>query len=110
MANAGLAAAQKACGPSVTLTASAPDLGSFGEAIGWMQRGYNNRFRIESASFTADSTSINGSSHALISDFDNNWSGMTFDDFNTIVLNGVNNPDEELKFNEFTVIPLMEIQ
>lgn len=103
LANAGLAAAQKICGPSVTVNSSFASNASFGNTIGSVFKKNSNKFRINSASFSSSSTGITASSCATFSDFDSMWTDKTFANFDTAV--GGYTP---LSFNEFSVIPLIK--
>lgn len=105
VANAGLAAAQLACGPKIQMSTDIPDFGEFGSSIGATQYAFSNRFRIESASYSPSSTSLTAVAKPSFGDFNSKWTGKTFADFNAIALTDEING---LRFNEFTVIPLME--
>jgi hypothetical protein len=95
---AGIKAAQAACGPDLTLNIGASDLVDFGAAIGGMITEGSNRFRVTSANYTPEGLTVNAAAGIVtFSEFDTIWSGKTFADF-----------DGTLKFNEFSVIPLME--
>lgn len=102
----GIAAAQAACGPTVTINSSVADGVRFGETIGSMFHHGNNKFRITSASFSDDSAGITAIASAAFSDFDSTWSTGTFADFATIMGTQAINGNQAMKFNEFTVIPL----
>jgi len=110
---AGVAAAQAACGPKVDYSSSMPVASGFGQLIGSTQIVGSNKMRINSASYSESSVSITGTSCATISEFNAKWSGKTFADFTSIAIDGsvgAPNVEQALKFNEFTVIPLMEAQ
>lgn len=110
---AGVAAAQAACGPRIDYTSAMPTADGFGQLIGSTQIVGSNKMRINSAAFSESGVSISGSSCATISEFNAKWSGLTFDDFTSIAIDGsvgAPNIEQALKFNEFTVIPLMEAQ
>lgn len=104
----GVAAAQAVCGPKVTLSEERFGEISFGSTIGQMFEAKSNKFRISSISHSASSSSITAKPCASFADFDMLWSGKTFNDFKSIALDPVTYPDDTLKFNEFTIIPLME--
>ena len=104
----GVAAAQVLCGPSVKMSASIAQGGAFGSSIGSVESNSSNKFRIESASYSESSVSLEASNCARVSDFNAKWSGKTFADFTGIALDPATYEDESLRFNEFTVIPLME--
>lgn len=106
LSNRGIAAAQEYCGPAVTITRSVADYGNFGDTIGFTERLSSNRFRYDSASYTPSSVQLTGRAYATVNDFDEKWVGKTFADFNAIAFESPS--PEALKFNEFTVIPLME--
>jgi hypothetical protein len=104
----GVAAAQAACGPSVSISSTLATANPFGQTIGRTETMDSNRFRIESASYSESSVSINGSACATIADFNSKWSGKTIANFDSIAIYPDDYQDEALRFNEFTVIPLME--
>lgn len=104
-ASAGLSAAQLACGPKLTLAADIPDYGQFGSSIGAVQYAYSNKFRIESVSYSPSNTSVSAFAKPSFADFNAEWTGKTFANFNATALTDEVNG---LRFNEFTVIPLME--
>jgi hypothetical protein len=96
-----LKAAQAVCGPDISLTMSVSDLTDFGASIGGLISYGSNKFRVVSASHSQDGLNITATGNFVtFADFDTNWSGKTFSNFDS-VLTG-------LKFNEFSVIPLME--
>ncbi len=98
LSNAGVAAAQSYCGPSVTVSKSVGKPGTFGESIGERERVGDNVFRYEAAAYSPTSVQLSGRMYTLINEFDENWIDVTFADFNT-ALTG-------LRFNEFSVAPL----
>lgn len=104
----GIAAAQVACGPNVTLSQSVVGVGAFGETPGKMQVVKNNKFRTTSVSYGPGTASLNAVACAQISDFNAIWTGKKFSDFTTTVFDSTISPTQALKFNEFTVIPLLE--
>lgn len=110
LSSRGVAAAQAICGPSISISTTAATADNFGQAIGLTQRFESNNFRIESANYTEANVSMTGVSCAVISQFNVIWTGKTFADFTATALSGIAYPDQALKFNEFTVIPLMEAQ
>lgn len=103
----GAAAAQVICGPNVSLTESVSLIQPFGETPGKLRTVESNKYRINSVSYSAESTSINAKIATTFSDFNALWNGLTFADFTNTALNPVEFPNETLKFNEFTVIPLI---
>ena len=109
----GVAAAQSICGPIITVSTSAATADGFGQAIGLTQNFESNKFRIESANYTEGGVSMTGATCAAASDFDAIWTGRTFDDFTAIAIDGSElapYADQALKFNEFTVVPLMRAE
>jgi hypothetical protein len=97
----GIAAAQAACGPSVTLSNSITDLVAFGETPGSVLAIKDNKFRINSVSYSPASANVTATPCADIDDFNAAWQGKTFTNFNSL-MSGKN-----IKLNEFTVVPLM---
>lgn len=104
----GVAAAQEICGPKVTMSASIAQGNQFGSTVGRMEALASNKFRIESASYSESSVSLDAVASASISDFNAKWTGKTFTNFKNIALDYATYAEEALLFNEFTVIPLME--
>ena len=98
LSNAGIAAAQTYCGPAVTVSRSVGKPGTFGATIGLTERIDDNRFRYESASYSPSSVQLSGRMYTSINEFDENWTDVTFADFDAATAN--------LKFSEFTVAPL----
>lgn len=106
----GIAAAQAACGPSVTLNQVISGSTPFGSTPGSIETLNNNKFRINNVSYGPGSTSISAIASTKISDFNSVWSSKTFSNFTSVVFDGSNTSplkDEAIKFNEFTVIPLI---
>lgn len=98
LSNAGIAAAQSYCGPLVAVDKTIGQPGEFGSTIGLTERIGDNRFRYQSASYSPSSVQLSGRMYTSINEFDENWVDITFENFNTAI--------GDLKFNEFTVIPL----
>jgi DNA-directed RNA polymerase subunit H (RpoH/RPB5) len=105
--NNAAAAAQAICGPNVQLSEDVSTIESFGETPGKLRLVESNRFRISSVSYSEQGTSISASPSATFADFNAKWTGLDFADFTSTVLDPDDFPNETLKFNEFTVIPLM---
>jgi hypothetical protein len=97
----GIAAAQVACGPSIALNYSATDAVQFGETPGSIISTNNNKFRIGSVSYSPASATITATPVSDVADFESIWSGKTFANFNSLM------SGKSIKFNEFTVVPLM---
>ena len=98
-ANAGLSAAQKACGPSVQMNASLANSYAFGTTPGSIITKENNKYRIRSASYSPDAVSINADTASTFANFTTINTGKTFATFDGFTSN--------ISFNEFTVIPLL---
>lgn len=96
----GVAAAQKICGPQVNLTRTIDGVEGFGTLIGSTEYNESSRFRVKSAVYTESDIALTYSVSPLVDDFNNIWDEKTIDDFNGAFNN--------VAFNEFTVIPLME--
>ncbi len=103
----GIAAAQAVCGPNISLTQTVSDSVAFGTANGSVQSTKSNKFRTVSASYNPSSVSITAKPCATFADFEAKWETGDFSDFNDIALDPIANPLSALKFNEFSVIPLM---
>jgi hypothetical protein len=106
----GMAAAQAACGPNVSISQTITSNASFGSTPGKIEVLKSNKFRITNASYGPGATSLTAVACASMADFENVWDTKTFANFTTVAFNGsVGAPleDEALKFNEFTVIPLI---
>lgn len=106
----GMAAAQAACGPNVSLNKTISSGVAFGSTPGKIETLKSNKFRITNVSYGPGATSFNAVASAQMSDFETVWADKSFDDFTDVVFDGSQaSPleDEALKFNEFTVIPLI---
>jgi hypothetical protein len=103
----GIAAAQAVCGPNILLTQTVSDSLAFGTANGSVQSVKSNRFRTVSASYNPNSVSITAKPCATFADFEAKWGVADFSDFDEIALDPAEYPSSALKFNEFSVIPLM---
>jgi hypothetical protein len=108
MYNRGIAAAQAACGPKVTLTESIDYGVSFGDTPGVLRSYESNKYRVSSVSYSPTSATMTSISSSNFADFDVKWTGKDFSDFTATALDPDLYPDTALKFNEFTIIPLME--
>jgi hypothetical protein len=104
----GTLAAQALCGPNMVLSETVPEAQPFGTTPGKMRVSGSNKFRLTSVSYTQDSTTITGKPSAQISDFNAVWTDLTFADFSNTALTEAMAEDDYLRFNEFTIIPLME--
>lgn len=118
LVNRGIIAAQEACGPnvSINLELATPYSGlgydstglglvwRFGDLPGSKIVKNTNVFRINSVSYNNSTISATASSVTRFDEFNNNWTGGTFSDFDAIALPGV----DELAFNEFSVVPLIK--
>lgn len=102
----GVAAAQAACGPNVVTSRSVTTTLGFGQTLGLTEYSNKNRFRVSSANYSAGDTQLRLDAIATIEDFNEVWTGKTFADFIDFTLDPVDQPEQTLKFNEFTVIPL----
>lgn len=99
LSNRGVAAAQYYCGPRLTATRTVVDELNFGEAIGLTEKIGDLRFRYESADYNPSEVKLSGQAYASINEFDETLVDKTFAQFDTAATG--------LKFNEFTVQPLM---
>ena len=106
----GAAAAQSICGPSVSLNEAVSTIQAFGATPGKLRAVESNKFRINSVSYSATGTNVTGTTSATFADFNAKWTGLDFADFTNTALNPSTFPNEALKFNEFTVIPLMSAE
>lgn len=105
----GVAAAQSICGPSITLNQTRRSEIEFADTIGSVITHESNKYRITSLSYSADSVSMSALPCASFDDFDAIWGTVkTFADFTAIALDPEDYPSDSLKFNEFTIIPLMK--
>jgi hypothetical protein len=101
----GVAAAQANCGPKITLSQEMSKGITFSDDIGSLQTVGLNQYRINTANFSESSISISSSAMLTLQQWNQIWTGKTFANFNTTVLNPNLFPDEALKFNEFSIIP-----
>jgi hypothetical protein len=100
----GLAAAQANCGPKIQINRQVSEGLNFGD-IGSIFISGLNQYRIDSLSFSESTVSLVASPHLGLDEWNQIWTGLTFEDFNDTVGNPALFPDEALKFNEFSVIP-----
>lgn len=98
LSNAGIAAAQAYCGPTVTVNKTLGNRGTFGTTIGLTERIDDAVFRYESVSYSPASVQLSGRMYTSINEFDENWIDTSFSTFNSSLTG--------LKFNELTVAPL----
>ncbi len=104
----GVAAAQRICGPQISLTRTVDGVDGFGSLIGSTEYVESNRFRVKSASYTESDISLTYSTYVSFDDFNAKWADRDIEDFNLTALKPADHPSGALAFNEFTVIPLME--
>jgi hypothetical protein len=102
----GVAAAQVACGPKITLSISNPADLKFSDTVGAMVEHDGNEFRIEQASFSQSGSSASGIAMAPVDDFDEIWAGKTFAHFTEVMSDPEESPNDYITFNEFSTIPL----
>jgi hypothetical protein len=100
----GLAAAQANCGPRITVNRQISEGMSFGD-VGSMFISGLNKYRVESLSFNDSSVSLVASASFIIDEWNEIWAESTFEDFENLVNDPALFPEEQLKFNEFTIIP-----
>jgi hypothetical protein len=96
----GIAAAQRICGPSVSINATLHTGIEFGTTVGSVISEFDTKFRISSISFDESGATVAAKSHVSFANFNQSWSGSTLSDFDTI--------NSGLRFNEFTIIPLVK--
>lgn len=106
----GAAAAQVLCGPSIVLDEEVSTIEAFGTTPGKLRAVESNKFRINNVSYSETGTNVSGTIAATFTDFNALWTGLTFADLTNTALDPGTFPDEALKFNEFTVIPLMKAE
>lgn len=106
----GMTAAQAICGPSVTLSESVGTIQEFGSTPGKLRLVESNKYRINNVSYSAEGTQIVGTASATFADFNAIWTDLDFADFTNTALNPSTYPNDAMKFNEFTVIPLMNAE
>jgi len=104
----GVAASQAACGPLVQMNITLAENANFGDTIGKIFYDEQNKFRIINASFSDTQIVLTADACANFTDFTNIWTGKTFADFTARAGDDATYGDQAMKFNEFTVIPLME--
>lgn len=106
----GVAAAQVVCGPNVSLSESTSTIEPFGATPGKIRTVESNKYRIQSVSYGVDDTGITAVPCASFTDFEAKWDGLTFADFTNTALDPADFPLQAMKFNEFTIIPLMDAE
>jgi hypothetical protein len=102
----GIAAAQAACGPAISLSLGTTDKLAFGSSIGSVYEYRDNKFRITTANYSPNNISITATPCATFTNFNEKWADADFSDLNTFALDPITHPLDALKFNEFSVIPL----
>lgn len=102
----GVAAAQVACGPKVSISRTVTKALGYGDTLGTVQSIHKNKYRTVSANYSAGDIQLTQVAGASIQDFNDVWTDKTFADFVDFTLDPATQPDQTLKFNEFTVIPL----
>lgn len=105
----GVAAAQLACGPTIVLSQGCSNGLPFGTTIGSMQNLADNSYRINSISYTESGANITSTVATTIAEFNAAWSDDTFANFTETALDPATHPTTALKFNEFTIVPLMDV-
>lgn len=101
----GVAAAQANCGPKITLSQEIAKNFSFSSDVGSVQTVGLNHYRINTANFSESSISLTSSALLSLDQWNDIWTGLTFEDFNDTVLDPNLFPDQALRFNEFSIIP-----
>jgi hypothetical protein len=104
LSSRGVAAAQANCGPRIRLTQELARGFQFGEIGSTIKYGLNN-YRVETASFNPSSVSVAASAYLSLDEWNDIWTGKTFDNFKTTVQNPSLFPEDQLRFNEFSIIP-----
>lgn len=104
----GTMAAQAICGPNIVLNETVPAAQPFGSTAGKLREVNSSKFRITSVGYNQDGTSITARPSVQFSDFEAKWDGLTFADFENTAISPDMEADNYLRFNEFSVIPLME--
>lgn len=104
----GTLAAQKICGPNISLKLDNPKDPVFKDTVGSIVSYNSNKYRIKSCSFSQSGVSMETSAQVQITDFNSFWTGSTFADFTSVMKDPDVTPDDYISFNEFSVIPLYE--
>jgi hypothetical protein len=104
LASRGLAAAQAIAGPSVNVQISNPVDILMNSTIGSVIEYDRSKYRIDTATFSANDKSVTGVSISPFPDFNAIWEGKTFADFTSTM--GTAGDTDSISFNEFTIIPL----
>lgn len=97
----GIASAQVVCGPNISLGFTVHDAIQFGVTPGKIIDYQNNKYRISSIGYNPSGATITAVPSASIDNFNGVWAGKDFSDFDAIMVSN------QLKFNEFTIIPLI---
>ncbi len=106
----GVAAAQVVCGPNISLTESTSTIEPFGATPGKIRTVESNKYRLQSVSYAIDNTGVTGVPCASFTDFNTNWTDLSFEDFTNTALDPAEFSAQAMKFNEFTIIPLMQAE
>jgi hypothetical protein len=58
-------------------------------------------------SYDYGSINVSADQYVTFADFETNWTGKTFAEFNAVMLDPTSYPDEYMKHSDFAIIPLM---
>jgi len=99
LANAGIAAAQAACSPKVSVNGASASGFTFGSTIGKSFSKNSNKFRLDTINFNQGGVDWTAKSCATFSDFHTKNTGKTFAQFDSMIT-------ASATFIDFSVIPL----
>jgi len=104
---------QEICGPNVRFSFATDKIveasnQEFGFVPGAIFSYAGSKYRAESVSYDYGSISIEAKQYVTFADFNTKWSGKTFAQFNSTMLDPSTYPDNYMKYSDLAIIPLME--
>lgn len=104
---------QEICGPNTTFSFATDKIEEannqeFGYLPGAIFSYGGSKYRISSASYTYSGISIDAKQYVTFADFNAKWSGKTYAQFNSTMLDPTAYPNSYMKHSDFAILPLME--
>lgn len=104
--------AQQVAGPVVKFSFSTDKIEEasnqeFGFLPGAIFTYSGSNYRVRSVSYDYGSINVSADQYVTFADFETNWTGKTFAEFNSVMLDPTSYPDEYMKHSDFAIIPLM---
>lgn len=104
---------QNVCGPVVSFSFGTDKIveannQEFGYLPGSIFSYNSSKYRVKSASYTYNEISVTAEQYVTFADFNTKWSGKTFAQFNSTMLDPTTYPNDFMKYSDLAIIPLME--